>query len=880
MTKTTRRDLLKNGLAATAGLIVSEKLFCEPNAEAVTPAIESLPGLAASGANLITSELTGESSRQVLLLDHGWRFHLGNANDALQDFRHGAPVREGTFSKAGQAWIHNKNDNALQHSFDDSAWRVVDLPHDWAVELPFVAPNGPDAFVHAAHGSKPLGREYPETSIGWYNRTFEIPASDAGLRISIEFDGIFRDTTIFLNGFYLGRNLSGYAPFGFDVTDYVKYGGRNVITVRVDATLNEGWYYEGAGIYRHTWLRKTDPLHIAKWGTFVQSEPLGNGARVSIGTEIINESGEKRSGRVRSKILDSDGKLVATVPAKDFEIAAYEALTMDAHITLEHAVQWSLEEPNLYCVVSQIESGGKMIDHDSATFGVRSIRFDPDRGFFLNDKPVKIKGTCVHQDHAGLGIALPDRIHHERVAALKTMGANGWRTAHNPVAVALLDACDRQGMMVMAESRMMASTAEGLGQLEAMIRQARNHPSIVIWSLANEEYFYQGTSTGARIVSTMKRLVKKLDPTRPVTAAMNGGWVKEGLSGVVDVQGFNYWNGELPGEKVDKKGWPIAADIDRFHKEFPQLPCIGTETANGHGTRGIYENDPARGHASPFNAKRPDSPTSAEEWWKIYDERPFLSGGFTWSGIDYRGEPGPYDLVSVNAQSGILDTCCFPKDIFFYYKSWWGAEPVLHLFPHWNWNGKEGKEIDVWCYSNMDSVELFVNGKSLGSQKVERNSHLHWTATYQPGVIEARGSKDGKVVLTDRRETTGAAAKLALRSRQSKIAADGQDVLSLTIEIQDSQGRVMPTACDTLNFKLSGEGRIIGVGNGDPGCHEADKPASPDSATRSALNGLCLVIIQATKKAGTIELEATGNGLESAKLVTQSSEVELPPAVE
>ncbi|HEV2692214.1 MAG TPA: beta-galactosidase GalA [Verrucomicrobiae bacterium] len=863
MMKLTRRNLLKTGLAATAGLLASDKIFADLNVETATPASESLPELPAAGTELGTLK----SSREVLLLDFGWRFHLGNANDAAQDFRWGAPVREGAFAKAGQAWIHNKKDNALQHSFDDSAWRVLDLPHDWVVELPFIMPEGPDGFVHAAHGSKPLGREYSETSIGWYDRTFEIPASDVGRRISIDFDGVFRDAIIFLNGFYLGRHLSGYAPFSLDITDYVKYGGKNVITVRVDATLNEGWYYEGAGIYRHVWLRKTHPLHIAKWGTFVQSEVRGKGALVSIGTELMNESDAALKGRVLSAILDAEGKLVATVPPKSFEIAAHDTLTMQTQVTVAHAALWSVEEPNLYRVVSQVETGGEVIDHDNATFGVRSIHFDPDRGFFLNGKPVKIKGTCVHQDHAGLGIAVPDRIHFERVTALKAMGANGWRTAHNQVATGLLDACDRQGMMVMAESRMMASTPEGLSQLEAMIRQSRNHPCIVIWSLANEEYFYQGTPTGARIVSTMKRLVKKMDPTRPVTAAMNCGWVKEGVSSVVDVQGFNYWNGELPDEKVNKKGRLLAADVDRFHKEFPHLPCIGTEISNGNGTRGIYVDNPARGHTRLSNA-------AAEEWWKIYDERPFLSGGFAWSGIDYRGEPGPYDLVSVNAQSGILDTCCFPKDIFYYYKSWWSSEPVLHLFPHWNWAGKEGQAIDVWCYTNLDSVEFFVNGKSLGSKTVERNSHVRWTAIYQPGVIEVQGSKSGKVILTARRETTGASAKLVLRASQIRLVADGQDVSSVTIEVQDAQGRVMPTAGNKLNFKLSGEGKIIGVGNGDPGCQEADKPDSLEAATRSAFNGLCLAIVQATKNAGTIELEAFADGLEPAKILIQSHEVE------
>jgi beta-galactosidase len=868
MTQISRRNLLKTGLAATAGLMASDKIFAALNVETDTPASESFQEAPPAGTELDAVK----SLREVTLLDFGWRFQLGNACDAAQDFRWGAPVREGTFAKAGQAWIHNKNDNALQHSFDDSAWRVVDLPHDWAVELPFITPSGPDAFVHAAHGSKPLGREYPETSIGWYDRTFEIPTSDVGRHISIDFDGVFRDAMIFLNGFFLGRHLSGYAPFSFDITDYVKYGGKNVITVRVDATLNEGWYYEGAGIYRHVWLRKTHPLHIATWGTFVQSEIRGKGALVSVSTELMNESDATLKGRVISKILDTKGKVVATVPAKSFEIAARETLTVQAHATLAHAALWSVEEPNLYRVVSQIESGGEVIDHDSATFGVRSIHFDPDQGFFLNGKPVKIKGTCVHQDHAGLGIAVPDRIHYERVAALKAMGSNGWRTAHNQVAPALLDACDRQGMMVMAESRMMASTPEGLSQLEAMIRQSRNHPSIVIWSLANEEYFYQGTPTGARIVSTMKRLVKKLDPTRPVTAAMNCGWVKGGISSVVDVQGFNYWNGELPDEKVDKKGWPLAADVDHFHKQFPHLPCIGTEISNGNATRGIYVNDPARGHTRPSNA-------AAEEWWKIYDERPFLSGGFTWTGIDYRGEPGPYDLVSVNAQFGCLDTCCFPKDIFYYYKSWWDSEPVLHLFPHWNWAGKEGQEIDVWCYTNLDSVELFVNGQSLGAKKVERNSHLRWTAIYQPGAIEVQGSKDGKIVLTERRETTGAGAKLVLRASQNKIIADGQDVSSVTIEIQDAQGRMMPTAGNKLNFKLTGEGKIIGVGNGDPGCHEADKPISPETATRSAFNGLCLAIVQATKNPGMIQLEVFAEGLEPAKFVIQSRQAELSPSI-
>jgi len=874
MTNLTRRGLLKTGLAASAALITTDSAFALPNADAK----RAIPQdhLELPGSNEGTSE--SGSPREKLLLDFGWRFHLGNADDAAKDFRWGMPTREGTFSKAGQDWPHNPSDGSLQHSFDDSAWRVVDLPHDWAVELPFIPVEGPDAFVHANHGGKALGREFPETSIGWYERTFNLPAKDEGRRISLDFDGVFRDAIVLFNGFYLGRNLSGYAPFSFDVTDYAVYGGNNVVHLRVDATLNEGWYYEGAGIYRHTWLTKTHPLHIAKWGTYVRSQIREKNAHLSIETEILNESGNTVSGRVISRILDANGKLITTVPPKHFEIAAHGNQKVETQSILVQVALWSLEEPNLYRVVTQIESGGKVTDHDDVTFGVRSIRFDPDQGFFLNGKSVKIKGTCNHQDHAGVGIAVPDRIHSDRVAAMKQMGCNAWRTAHNPVAPEFLDACDRHGMMVMSEVRMMASTPEGLSELERMIRCGRNHPSIIIWSLANEEYFYQGTPTGARIISSMKLLANKLDPTLPVTGAMNGGWGK-GMSGVVDVQGFNYWNGALPDEKHIGPRLPANNDIDQFHRQFPKQPTIGSETANGHGTRGIYENDPKQGYVAQYGAD-PASLGSAEEWWTIYDQRSFLSGGFTWTGFDYRGEPGPYDLVSISSQSGILDACGFPKDVYYYYKAWWGSQPVLHLFPHWNWAGKEDHDLDVRCYSNLDSVELLLNGKSLGLKPVVRNSHLAWTVKYEPGAIEARGFKNGQVVLTARRETTGAPAKLVLRPSLSEIAADGEDVSAIAVEVHDSGGRIVPIASNKIAFRLVGPGRIIGVGNGDPSCREADKPHSPKVGERSAFNGLSMAFVQATKEGGDIQLAVSSEGLESAMVVIRSNAAKLRAAVD
>jgi len=860
----TRRSLLKTGLAVSAGLIGSESGLHQLEAEAALPAAQTTP--AAADAKL--EQL--DSPREQLLLDFGWRFHLGNANDAAEDFRFGSPVREGTFAKAGQDWLHNPGDPPLQHSFDDSAWRVVDLPHDWALELPYVPPDGPDVTAHAAHGGKPLGREYPATSIGWYDRTFDVPAEDEGLRLCLDFDGVFRDATVFFNGFYLGRNLSGYAPFGFDVTDYVKYGGRNVITVRVDATLNESWYYEGAGIYRHTWLTKTHPLHIAKWGTCVRSQVRTTHAAISIETEILNDSEKRAAGRIVSQLFDPDGKLVANVPAIAFQAPAWEGQTVKTQVSVDQPRLWSIEEPMLYRLVTRIESNGKVTDHGSTTFGIRSVRFDPDRGFFLNEKPVKIKGTCNHQDYAGVGIALPDRIHFDRVTALKESGSNAWRTAHNPVAPEALDACDQLGMLVMCETRMMASTPEGLSQLERLIRRDRNHPSVVIWSLANEEYFYQGAPTGARIVSGMKRLAKKLDPTRPVTAAMNGSWVAGGVSDVVDVQGFNYLNGGRPGDKPAHSAPP--ADIDKFHGQFPKLPTVGTEQANDHSARGIYITDPERGYVSLFG-RNPDRP------WKIFDERGFLSGGFTWSGFDYRGEPTPYDHVAVSSQCGILDLCGFRKDIFYYYKSWWGHEPVVHLFPHWNWSGSEGKNMQVFCFSNLESVELFVNGKSAGSRIVPRDSHVSWTVDYAPGAIEARGTRNGRIVLTDRRETTGAAAKLVLRPQRSRIAADGEDLTGIVVEVHDSSGRIVPTACNRVSFQLAGAGKIIGVGNGDPSSREADKPSVPNSAARNAFSGLCMAIIQATKEPGTIQLAATAEGLDSATVQIEAEPAKSRPAI-
>ncbi|HEX9201149.1 MAG TPA: beta-galactosidase GalA [Acidobacteriaceae bacterium] len=866
MGKWTRRDLVKAGLAASVGVITRNDLLAESRESRSSAAA---PAFAQSGAEPIGADQPN-TLRDRLLLDHGWRFALGNADNPDKDFGFGKLRREGTFAKAGRV------DGPAAPRFDDSAWRKVDLPHDWAIELPFINDQ-----ILVEHGGKPLGREYPETSVGWYRREFVLPAADAGRRICVEFDGIFRNATLFFNGHYIAENVSGYAPLNIDLTDFANFAsevagaagtgaqapGTNVLVVRVDASLDEGWFYEGAGIYRHAWLTKTAPVHIARWGNYVRTEfgkatgviTDSDPATVFVSTEVANESNAAVSGRVHTTLLDAAGKTVATAASEPATIAAGDGHTFAMRATVARPALWSCEEPNLYRAVSTLEVDGKVVDRDAATFGIRTLKFDADKGFLLNGRPVKIKGTCNHQDHGGIGAAIPDRIQAYRLERLKWMGSNGCRTSHNPPTPEFLDACDRMGILVMDETRMMSSNPEGLSELERLIKRDRNHPSVVIWSLGNEEP-EQGNTRGARIVASMKRLQRKLDPSRVSTMAMNNGYGGAGVSTVVDVQGFNYNDGK----------------IDAYHKDHPQQPMIGTETASTLATRGIYANDKARGYMSAYDSEKPSWGNTAEEWWSFYDEREWLAGGFAWTGFDYRGETTPYKWPCISSHFGILDTCGFPKDTAYYYKTWWGAEPFLHLLPHWNWEGKEGQEIEVWAYCNQDSVELFLNGASLGSQPVKKNGHLVWKVKYAPGTLEAKASKGSKVVLTEKRETVGPAAKIVAIADRTKIAADGQDVAVIHVTIVDTQGRTVPTADNKVAFAVTGPGSVLGVGNGDPSCHESDK--GPD---RSAFNGLCMAIVQSKRGVtGPIAVAVSSPGLEAATVAVTTASAPLIPIAE
>lgn len=835
----TRRDVLKASLLAPAAVAAAKGIG--PFSVAMNAVLQDPAPVI--NQNSVASPTPG-GGRERLLLDFGWRFHFGHADDPSKDFGYGGSTW-GNFQKTGNFMP------AGAIAFDDGDWRSLDLPHDWAVDLPFQ--NDPDLLNK---GFYPLGRKYPATSVGWYRRVFELPAEDAGKRISIEFDGAYREAMVVLNGFYVGQHSGGYDPFSFDVSDFAYAGQRNVLLVRVDATQSDGWFYEGAGIYRHVWLVKNSPLHVKRWGTFVKAQLRPGEASLSILTEVSNHETKDRDARVVSSILDASGQPVGKQASAPGSVHAGADQSYRQEIVVKRPQLWSLEERNLYKLVTEIQADGQIVDRYETPFGIRTVAFDAEKGFLLNGTPVKLKGTCNHQDHAGLGAALPDAVQYYRVRKLQEMGCNSLRTSHNPPTSELLDACDRLGMLVFDETRMMSSNLEGLSQFENLVRRDRNHPSVFMYSMGNEEG-QANTARGTLILTAMKEVATQHDGSRPVSIAPAGAIGTGGLA-LGDVAGYNY----------------MDPQAEEFHKKHPDKPVMGTETVSAVGTRGIYITDRTKGFVSSYDPYTTTGRASAEGWWRFCNARPWLSGGFVWTGFDYRGEPSPYQWPNISSQYGIIDTCGFPKDSFYYYQSWWTAKPVLHLFPHWNWPGTEGKEIAVWAYSNLDRVELFANGKSLGAKDVKKDSHVAWVVRYAPGSIEARGWKNGKQMMTTRRDTTGPAAKLAMRADREGISADGEDVAMFAVEVQDAQGRTVPITDNEVTFRVSGAGELIGVGNGDPTDHASDKGTS-----RKAFSGFCMALVQSSKKAGNITVEATSPGLAPASVTITTKSVKLRPQV-
>lgn len=771
-------------------------------------------------------------------LDEDWKFHFGNSSNPDKDF---------DYSK--MALFHKSNVFAttiVNPKFIDTAWTKVNLPHDWVADLPF---ENSTSFEVESHGYKPVGGLYPETSIGWYRKHFSVVKSNNNKRFEIQFDGIYRNAAIWINGFYLGTNFSGYVGKSYDITNFINFDTENIIVVRVDASQYEGWFYEGAGIYRHVWLNTTDKIFIPQDGVFVHSEVKGKNAAVTVETTIQNTNYTTSNASVYSYITDRNGKILAKTSEQKITLGSTKGVTIQQKLNLNNAQLWSLEDPYLYKMVSVVKSGNQIVHQTKTRFGIKTVKFDAQEGFFLNGKHLKIQGTNNHQDHAGIGSALPDYMQYYRIKLLKQMGSNAYRTSHHAPTPELLEACDSLGMLVLDEQRLLNSSPEYTDQFQRLIKRDRNHPSVFLWSIGNEEQNVQGNDHGTKIAKSLLAIQKDLDPTRTSTYAADMGNDFKGVNEVIPIRGFNY------------REYAVAD----YHRDHPNQPVLGTEMGSTVTTRGIYEKDSIRAYVPDQDITAPWWASKAETWWKLAAENNYWQGGFVWTGFDYRGEPTPYKWPNINSHFGIMDVCGFPKNIYYYYQSWWTNEDVLHISPHWNWPEKIGKPIDVWVNSNADEVELFLNGKSLGKKTMPRNSHLQWEVTYEPGTLEAIGYKKDKKLIS-KVETTGAVVNVVLSPDKTILTADGKDATVVNISLTDAQGREVPIADYLVKFYLSGDAKIIGVGNGDPSSHEADK-CSVGAWQRSAFNGKCQVIIQAGKTVGEVKLEAKSSGLQSASVV-------------
>ncbi len=775
-------------------------------------------------------------AQQKINFDEDWKFHLGNASHPEKDFNYSIA---NIFAKTAA-----EKNTPLDLKFNDSDWRNLNLPHDWAVELPFQNSQNLDV---ESHGFKPIGGQYPENSIGWYRKKFSINKKDFGQLFSLQFDGIFRNANIWVNGFFLGNNISGYLGVTHDITDFLLYDKENIITVRVDATQYEGWFYEGAGIYRHVWLLQNNNVQFENGGKFIYTQLQNNKAIVTVDATIENKNTKAENGSIYSFIATRDGKFVAQVKEQKFTLAALDKITIKQKIDIANPHLWDLDDPYLYRVITVLSVSNKIAESSTVKIGIRTFRFDANEGFFLNEKHVKIKGTNNHQDHAGLGAALPDAINYYRIDLLKKMGCNAYRTSHNAPTPELLDACDSLGMLVMDEQRNLNSSEEYLNQWERLIKRDRNHPSVFMWSIGNEEGWIHTTPIGKKVAQTFIAKQKYLDPTRTCTYAADVANVFDGVNEVIPIRGFNY------------RQFAVAD----YHKDHPTQPVIGTEMGSTVTTRGIYVTDTINAYVPDQDITFPWWASNAETWWKLAAENNYWLGGFIWTGFDYRGEPTPYRWPNINSHFGVMDVCGFPKNIYYYYKSWWTNENVLHISPHWNWK-ESADSIDVWVNSNTEVVELLLNGKPLGKKVMPKNGHLNWKVKYTAGKLEAIATIKGKKILSFI-ETTGIATSIKLVPYKKILLANGMDATVVNVIVQDDKGRDVPDYNELIHFNINGAAKIIGVGNGDPSSHESDK-CSEGNWQRSTFNGKCQLIIQSSKQLGTIKISASAAALSPADI--------------
>ena len=792
--------------------------------------------------------------------------------------------------------LHN-DDKAHETTFDDHAWRVLDLPHDWAIEGDFYAlnPSG------ANGGALPGGT-------GWYRKHLNLNDNDASSRYVLHFDGAYMNTSVYVNGQLVGVRPYGFISFSYDITPYLKKQGDNVVAVKVDNSKqpNSRWY-TGCGIYRHVYLMKSSDIRIEEWGVQALTEVKKGKGKVSLNTKIENPSGRSRRVIVHQTLWNKAHQMVSKA-SKACQVEAKGA-TISQLLNVNKPQLWSLESPNLYTVTTEIEENGRILDHDTISIGLRNVAFDVKKGFFLNGKNIKINGVCLHGDLGCLGTAINEDALYRQLLMMKDMGVNAIRCSHNPPAPELLNLCDSMGLLVMDEafdSWMQGKTTYDYSiyfktwaerDLRDMVLRDRNHPSIILWSIGNEvlEQWNKTKSTtvaledvnillnnsrdktllsatdtlnaSAKLTQFLASIVRRYDPTRLISAGCNEVSPNNNLfkSGALDVIGFNYHQ-----KKV--------ADVPQ---NFPGKPFIMTETVSALHTRGYYRMPSDSLYRWPTH-KRPFTEPSFmcssydnscaywgsthEQTWDIVKHTPYCSGQFIWTGFDYIGEPTPFNFPARSSYFGIVDLAGFPKDVYYLYQSEWTNKPVLHVFPHWNWI--EGQAIDLWCYYNQaDEVELFINGKSQGVRKKsnEHEYHVAWHVTYEPGEVRVVARKNGKQVNEKTVRTAGAPHHIRLTPNHNVLKANGRSLSFVTVEVVDKEGNLCPWADQNIQFSLTGEGKIAGVDNGSPFSLERFQANS-----RHAFFGKCMVVVQAGKAPSVIKLTAKGVDLQPQTIEIKS----------
>jgi Beta-galactosidase/beta-glucuronidase len=756
-----------------------------------------------------------------------------------------------------EGWKFNKGDvsNGQSSGYNDSGWSGVTLPHDWSIYNTFNQSS-------AAGG----GGGYLDGGIGWYRKTFTVPSDYSGKRVFIEFDGAYMNSQVWINGTLLGTRPYGYSSFEYDLTPYLNVGGSNVIAVRLNNNQPTSRWYSGSGIYRNVWLTVLDPVHVGYCGMFVTTPTVSSSsATANVNTKVLNQGSQSKSVTLKTTITDAEGNAVASNSSSAVSIAGNGSNTYSQNLTVSNPHLWSPASPYLYTVQTQVVVDENVVDTYSSTLGIRYFSFSSTTGFSLNGVNMKLNGVCLHHDLGALGAAVNYRAIERELQIMKDMGCNAIRTSHNPPDPQLLEICDRLGLMVMDEAFDCWETGKTTNDyhlyfnswaqidLQAMVTRDRNHPSIIMYSIGNEI-----PSPTVATATKLKNWVKDVDSTRPVTwgcfAADMGDATHQAVASALDLVGYNYF--------------PYT--YDGGHSSHPEWKMFGSETSSAVRSRGVYKTPTNKNiltdsdnQCSSYDNSVVSWGNSAESSYNEINKRNYMAGEFVWTGFDYIGEPTPYGWPAKSSYFGIVDTCGFPKDIYYFYQSKWSTKPMVHILPHWNWSA--GTNVEVWAYSNCDTVELFLNGTSLGSKSVGTSGHLAWNVPWASGTLRAKGTKGGTVVY-DEVVTAGAASKVQLKPDRTSVKADGKDLIYIETDITDSNNVTVPTADNAVNFSISGPGVIVGVDNGNPISTESYKANS-----RKAFSGKCLVIVQPTKVNGTIVVTASSNGLSSASVSINSS---------